>query len=169
MFVFKRDYIYNHYYILPFVHFCNYGKTLVDDKYNYLSSVSSSWDMASPYYVNIKDYSYAELGRLLKSNISENSDIMAIEVDSNGFINKLQIDKAIFIGKDIVKLLNLKSRAINIIVNKDYVRFICRGFGYFLGLSIFGANEIAKNGGDYANILKYYFPKVTLNRYIKEA
>ena len=30
--------------------------------------------------------------------------------DSNGFINKLQIDKAIFIGKDIVKLLNLKSR-----------------------------------------------------------
>ena len=159
---------YNHYYILPFVHFCNYGKTLVDDKYNYLSSVSSSWDMASPYYVNIKDYSYAELGRLLKSNISENSNIMAIEVDSNGFINKLQIDKAIFIGKDIVKLLNLKSRAINIIVNKDYVRFICRGFGYFLGLSIFGANEIAKNGCDYANILKYYFPKVTLNRYIKE-
>ena len=65
--------------------------------------------------------------------------------------------------------LNLKSRAINIIVNKDYVRFICRGFGYFLGLSIFGANEIAKNGCDYANILKYYFPKVTLNRYIKEA
>ena len=29
-------------------------------------------------------------------------------------------------------------------------------------------NEIAKNGSKYNNILKYYFPKVKLLRYIKE-
>lgn len=159
---------YNQYYILPFIHYSNYGKTLEEAKYPYLSTVSSSWDMASPNYVNIKDFSYINLSKILKSNISEESEIIAIDVDNNGLVNKLKIDGSIYIGKDIVKLLGLKSRAINIIVNKDYIRFICRGYGEFLGLSIFGANEIARNGCDYANILKYYFPKVTLNKYIKE-
>ena len=37
-----------------------------------------------------------------------------------------------------------------------------------MGLSIFGANEIAKNGCDYIGIIKYYFPKITINKYIKE-
>lgn len=159
---------YNQYYILPFVHYSNYGKTLDDEKYPYLTSVSSTWDMASPNYVNIRDYNFLNISKILRSNIGEESNIEAIDVDSNGLINKLRIDDSIYIGKDIVKLLNLKSRAINIIVNKDYIRFISRGYGDFLGLSIFGANEIAKNGCDYANILKYYFPKVTLNKYIKE-
>lgn len=159
---------YNQYYILPFTHFSNYGKTLESNKYDYLTSVSSCWDLASPYYVNIKDYTYEELSRLLKSKIDVNSSFNALSVDKNGFVNKLQIDGSVFIGEDIVKILNLRSRAINIIVNTKYVRFICRGFGYFLGLSIYGANEIAKNGCSYANILKYYFPKTTLNKYIKE-
>ncbi len=159
---------YNNYYILPFTHYCNNGKTLDSDKYKYLSSVSSSWDMAAPYYVNIKDYSYDELSKLLKTKISNDSIIKALSVDENGFVDKLQIDSAVFIGQDIIKMLNIKSRSINIIVNKNFIRFICLGFGYFYGLSIFGANEIARNGCDYANILKYYFPKVTLNKYIKE-
>ena len=159
---------YNQYYILPFSHYSNYGKTIESSQYAYLSSVSSIWDMASPFYVNIRDYTYKELSKVLKSNITSDSVIKAISVDKNGFVEKLQIDDSIFIGEDIVKMLNLKSRAINIIVNKDYIIFICRGFGYFLGLSIYGSNEIAKNGCDFANILKYYFPKVTLNRYIKE-
>ena len=133
-----------------------------------MTSVSSTWDMASPNYVNIRDYNFLNISKILRSNIGEESNIEAIDVDSNGLINKLRNDDSIYIGKDIVKLLNLKSRAINIIVNKDYIRFISRGYGDFLGLSIFGANEIAKNGCDYANILKYYFPKVTLNNYIKE-
>ena len=160
---------YNNYYILPFTHYCNNGRTLSSNKYGYLSEVSSSWDMASPYYVNIKDYNYSDLSKLLKTKITGDSTIKALSLDENGFVDKLQVDESVFIGDDIVKMLNIKSRAINIIVNKDYIRFICLGFGYFYGLSIFGANEIAKNGCDYANILKYYFPKVTLNRYIKEA
>ena len=120
---------YHQYYILPFIHYSNHGYTLSHPKYPYLSSVRSLWDLASPYYLEIKDYPS---------------------------------------GEEFQKKLQLKSLEMSLIVNRDFLRVITRGWGKFYGLSIFGANELAKNGCDYANILKYYFPTVKLNKYIKE-
>ena len=57
---------------------------------------------------------------------------------------------------------------INIIINKDYIRIITKAYGNGFGLSLFGASELAKNGCDFANILRYYFPSVRINKYIKE-
>lgn len=159
---------YNQYYTLPFVHYCNDGRTIDSSKYGYLSSVSSLWDLTSPYYVNVKDFSYLEISKILHTEITSDSEFKVIDIDDNGFINKLKVDNAVFIGDDLVKLLGLKSRSLNIIVNKDHVKFINKGWGYFTGLSIYGANEIAKNGCDCIGIIKYYFPKVTINKYIKE-
>lgn len=159
---------YQQYYTLPFVHYCNDGRTLASSKYAYLSSVSSLWDLTSPYYVNIKDFSYLELSKILRTDITHHSNFEVIDVDENGFINKLKIDNSVFIGDDLIKLLGLKSRALNIIINKDHIKFINKGWGYFMGLSIYGSNEIAKNGCDYIGIIKYYFPNITINKYIKE-
>ena len=159
---------YNQYYTLPFVHYCNDGKTIASNKYGYLSSVNSLWDLASPYYINITDFSYDELSRLLHTSINNDSEFKVIDIDDNKFINKLQIDNAVFIADDLIKILSLKSRAINIIVNNDYVRFINKGWGYFMGLSIYGADAIAKNGCDCISIIKYYFPNITISKYIKE-
>ena len=62
--------------------------------------------------------------------------------------------------------MNLKSTDINIIVNPTYIRFITKGWGNNLGLSQFGANEIAKVGCSYIDIIKYYFPKCSIKKYI---
>lgn len=159
---------YKHYYTLPFLHYCNDGKTLSSVNHEYLSSVSSLWDLAAPYYINIKDFSYLEISKLLHSEITNTSDIKIIDIDENGFINKIKIDNSFFTGDEFIKLLGLKSRLINIIINKNSIRFINKGWGYFYGMSIFGANEIAKNGCNYIGIIKYYFPLFTINKYIKE-
>jgi stage II sporulation protein D len=50
---------------------------------------------------------------------------------------------------------------------KNKIKVITKGMGNNLGLSLYGANDIAKNGSKYNNILKYYFPKVKLLKYIK--
>lgn len=159
---------FNQYYTLPFIHYSNDGKTIASEKYEYLTSVSSLWDLAAPSYINIKDFTYLELSKILHTTISSESNFKVIDIDENGFINKLQIDNSIFIGDDLIKLLGLKSRSLSVIVNKDHIKFINKGWGYFLGLSIFGANEIAKNGCDFISIIKYYFPNITINKYIKE-
>ena len=65
------------------------------------------------------------------------------------------------------KLLELNSLNISIIINKNFIRIICRGFGSCLGLSIFGANELAKNDCTFINILFYYFNGIKICRYSK--
>ena len=159
---------YNNKYILPFIHYSNTGKTFSHSEYPYLSSVKSLWDLASPYYVDVKDYSYDVLSRILNTDINHNSVVKIISIDNRNYVKKLSIGDKIFTGEELKKLLNLKSLNINLIFNKNTLRIITKGFGNGFGLSIFGANELAKNGCDFANILKYYFPKVTINKYIKE-
>lgn len=155
-------------YILPFIHYSNTGRTFYHKEYPYLSSVKSLWDLASPYYVEIKDYSFDFLSNILGVFVDSSSSFKILNVDGREYVTKLSVADKIFTGEEFKKLLNLKSMNINIIINKDKIRIISKGFGNGYGLSIFGANELANNGCDFANILRYYFPKTRINKYIKE-
>ena len=152
---------YNNSYILPFIHFCNIGKTLTNNKYPYLSSVNSIWDLSSSKYINISDFSYKNISNILKINIDCNT---IIKVNNSNIIFG---DKTCSIT-ELKSLLNLSSNHINIIINKKYIRFITIGVGNSLGLSIYGAISIESNGGSYNDILSYYFPKTKLFKHIKE-
>ena len=155
-------------YVLPFIHYSNTGRTFYHKEYPYLSSVKSLWDLASPYYIEAKDYSFDALSNILDVYVNKNSIIKILDVDSRDYVTKLAISNKVFTGEEFKKLLNLKSMNINIIVNKDTVRIISKGYGNGYGLSLYGANELAANGCDFANILRYYFPKTKINKYIKE-
>lgn len=159
---------YNEEYILPFIHYSNTGRTFYNREYEYLSSVKSLWDLESPYYVDVKTYNYDDLSNLLGFNISVNSKFNIIDVDSRDYVRKLSIDDKIFSSEEFKSLFGLKSMNINIIVNKDELKIISKGYGNGYGLSLYGANEMAINGCSFANILKYYFPKISINKYIKE-
>ncbi len=155
--------MYNNEYILPFIHYSNDGKTIKNSKYPYLSSVKCLWDLASPNFININDYSFGELNKILNLNINSNS---SFSIDKAS--KRICINNTIFTCEEIKKLLNLKSNDIYIIVYKDFIRFITKGVGNSYGLSIFSANEIAKNGAKFYNIIKYFYPKVKIYRYVKE-
>ena len=152
---------YNNQLILPFIHLCNIGKTISNKNYPYLSSVRSLWDLASPNYTNIYDFNYDVISNLLNCTIGNNTMIKVNE-------SEIIFGKNSFTVPEIKKLLNLNSCFINIIQNKNYIRFITQGIGNCLGLSIYGAISIEENGGNYINILNYYFPKTRIYRYIKE-
>lgn len=159
---------YDNNYILPFIHYSNIGCTYLHGDYPYLSSVSSLWDLASPYYVEIKDFSYDVISSILDVNIDSNSKIEIIDIDKKKFVKRINLGGKVFTGEELKNLLNLKSLNMNIIFNKDSIRIITKGYGNGLGLSIFGSNELARNGCDYANIIHYYYPNVKINKYIKE-
>ena len=155
---------YNNQFILPFIHYSNSGKTLSNPKYPYLSSVSSIWDILSKDFITVKEYTYSKFNDLLNINISNKSNFTFINQNNT---KKLKIDNKIFSLEELKNLLNLNSCEFNFIINKDIIKVITKGQGNFLGLSLYGGNEIAKNGGKYNSILKYYFPKAKLLRYIK--
>lgn len=155
---------YNNQFILPFIHYSNSGKTLSNPKYPYLSSVSSIWDILSKDFITVKEYTYSKFNDLLNINISNKSSFTFINQNNT---KKLKIDNKIFSLEELKNLLNLNSCEFNFIINKDIIKVITKGQGNFLGLSLYGGNEIAKNGSKYTSILKYYFPKTKLLRYIK--
>lgn len=155
-------------YILPFIHFSNTGKTFHHKEYPYLSSVRSLWDLASPFYIETKDFDYNLISNKLRINISSSTSFKVLDIDSRDYVKRISVGDKIFTGEEFRRLLNLKSMNINIIINQNYIRILTKGYGNGLGLSIYGATEMAKNGCNFANILNYYFPKVKINKYIKE-
>ena len=149
-------------YILPFIHYSNTGKTLSNDNYPYLTSVKSLWDLTSPYYIEIHDFSFEELSSKLNITVTKDSDI---SIYHQGMNHKIVIDQKIFQLEEFRNLLQLKSSNIYIIFYEKYLRILTSGWGNALGMSIYGANEIANNGGNYYQILKYYYPKTKLYLY----
>ena len=156
---------YQNQYILPFIHYSNNGKTYSNIDYPYLSSVKSLWDLASPYYVEIKDISFDEIHNKTGILMNPNSTIEVYEKNNH---KKIKIENQVFTLEEFKNLFYLKSNDIYFIVYSNYLRIITKGYGNGYGLSIFGAEEMAKNGITYSQILKYYFPKVKLYRYVKE-
>lgn len=155
---------YNNYYILPFIHNVNSGRTKTNIKYPYLSSVKSLWDMTSKNYINSYFYSYNELKNIL--GIDLNSSSTYTFTDNTNSV--LKLGKMFYSVEEIRNKLNLSSNTLYLIIDNRGIEFICIGVGNSLGLSLYGADKIAKNGGKYYNILNYYFPKTKLFRYIKE-
>jgi len=154
---------YNMEYILPFIHYSNNGETIAHPKYPYLSSVKSLWDITSPTYLNIKNYSFNEISELFKVKVDSSTDIRLL---NHG--HTIKIKHRVLSIREVKELLGLNSCDISIIVNKDSLTFITKGIGNGLGLSLYGANSLAKNGADYQQILYYYFPKCRLYKNIKE-
>lgn len=155
-------------YILPFIHYCNNGYTFTNDKYPYLNNVNSLWDLACPTNKEIIDYNYDEFSKIINSTVTNESKIDIKEYDKNNQILKLKIGNRLFTGEELKRLLSLKSLNFNIILYNKFIRIITFGFGNFLGLSIYGANELSIDGIDYPNILKYYFPDTQLNKYVEK-
>lgn len=157
---------YNNYYILPFTHITNNGKTEKKFEIPYLESRISLWDYTSPYYLEINDFDYPSINKILKLEKNSIKDITILELNESNHIKKIKIGKKIFSGDELKFFLNLKSTDINIIINPTFIRFITKGWGNNLGLSQYGANEMAKVGCSYLNIIKYYFPQTTIKKYI---
>lgn len=155
-------------YILPFIHICNFGYTLEDSRYPYLSSVPSLWDVTSPFYLDTVSLSYESFSNIFHFPITKNSKFKIQEISPYGKLLKLSIDNQEVDGTKFMNLLHLKSQFISIILNKYDLSIVTRGWGDFLGLSLYGASYLAKNECDCANILAYYFPKITLSKYVKE-
>ena len=157
---------YNDEYILPFTHITNNGQTEQREKYPYLKKVVSLWDYTSPYYLSVNDYNYQTLANLLGIDENKLKNMNILDLNEGNHISKIKVGDKIFSGEEFRNRLNLRSTDINIIINPTYVRTITKGWGHNLGLSQFGANEIAKTGCSYVDIIKYYFPNVIVKKYI---
>ena len=148
-----------------YIHLVSNGYTEKKDGVPYLKQIESFWDLAYPNYMNQKYFTVEELRNRLGIK-DEKLNIIIKQLSSGNRILKLQVNDKIFDSLELMARLDLPSADITILVLKNGFNFITRGIGSGYGLSLVGANALAKLDCNYKQILGYYFEKVTL--YTKE-
>lgn len=146
-------------------HAISAGKTansedIWNKKVPYLKSVDSSVDRYIKNFERRYMFSWNDLFDIFlidKKNISN-----IIRADSL-YVKSVNIGGKIFSGAEVRKKLNLRSTAFSVTEQENGLEFIVSGYGHGVGMSQWGANEYAKQGKTYDEILSHYYKGVSLN------
>ena len=129
----------------------------------YLVSVSSTWDETSPSYMNQTTLTKEEFYKKLKIPYNENIDIK-IERNETNSINAITINNNKIKGTDFRFKLGLKSTNIEIEDQDKKIIIHSKGYGHGVGMSQYGASQLAKQGYKYDEILKYYYQGIEIKK-----
>lgn len=147
------------------------AKEIWDSEVGYLQSVECEYDKSAKDYettltLSHKEFSdklYGELGITLPQNPSE--WISSITYSDSGIVKEFQICDTELSGTYIRKLFSLRSAAFDFEIGDENVLFTVYGHGHGVGMSQYGANEMAKNGKSCDEILKYFYTNVEIENY----
>lgn len=131
-------------------------KDVFGENLPYLVSVSSTWDENSPSYLDKKTFSKKDFYEKLNLPYEDELDIEITRNDTNS-INTITINDNEMKGTDFRYELDLKSTNIDINETDNQIEITSKGFGHGVGLSQFGAQQLALKGYKYDEILKYYY------------
>ena len=127
---------------------------------DYLESVDSTWDKNVKNFLVTTTFSKEEFCEKLDIDCS-NITIENIVRSSTNRVNFITINDEEFKGTEIRSLLNLRSTDFDINIT-DEVTITTKGYGHGVGMSQYGANEMAKEGYTYEEILKYYYKDIDI-------
>lgn len=142
----------------------------------YLKSVKSDGDEEDPRFKVVTVFKEQDIVESLKAEYPEIllneddllSNFSVLELSDGGRVKKIKVGNIELKGTDLRTILSLRSTNFKIEKGKeDELNITTIGFGHGVGMSQYGANYLAKNGGTFEEILKYYYNGVTLDSYDK--
>lgn len=158
--------LYNNEYIDAVYHSTSNGKT--ENSKNvwknilpYLVSVDSSWDKNVKSYKKETIFEINEFCNILKLDVEEPITYEIIH-NETGRVRQITINNKTFAGTEFRNLLKLRSTDFEIEINDEKVKVTTYGYGHGVGMSQYGANEMAKQGYSYIQILKHYYTGVVI-------
>lgn len=87
------------------------------------------------------------------------------ETDSAGSVASICVGGVTMKGSDLRGILGLRSACFTWEIQGDTIVFFVTGYGHGVGLSQYGANQMALEGADYREILTHYYTGVTVEPY----
>lgn len=128
----------------------------------YLKSVDSKWDIGTKFFNATKTIPISELNQKLGVNINSVNDIQIKSQTTGGRVNSIIIGGKEFTGVNVRMLLGLRSSDFTVSESGNSIVFTTKGWGHGVGMSQYGANEMAKAGYNYSQILKHYYTGITI-------
>ena len=124
----------------------------------YLKSVESIWDITSEDFLKVEFYDTGELVDICNQAFSEAG------LTAEDWVNTLVVTEREESGEEFRKAFSLKSACFYIKEIDGRGRIVTKGLGHGYGLSIYGANEMAKEGRTYQEILSYYYSGIEITK-----
>ncbi len=124
------------------------------------TSVKSLENENTPNYKFQKTFSSSDLNKLL--NMS-NIDIQNIERNETNHVKSITINNKTYTGIEFRKLLNLRSTDFTIEKQDNNYIITTIGYGHGVGMSQYGANQMAKEGSSYKEILNHYYENTEIS------
>lgn len=137
---------------------------------DYLVSVPSPYDLSAPGYQSKKELSLDEFKTIaqdkFQSNFNDdvNSWVHENERTQAGMIKSINIGDKTVNGRQVREAFELRSSNFTINICDNKVIFTVKGYGHGVGMSQYGANEMAKQGASYKQILSWYYPNTSLEK-----
>lgn len=122
-------------------------------------SVESPFEISLSNFEIVKEFSKSDL--LEKLGV-DNLNIENQQISETKHTSSIIIGGKEFSGIEVRKLLNLRSTDFEIKQVGENFNIITRGYGHGVGMSQYGANELAKSGKSYKEILAYYYKNTKL-------
>ncbi len=152
----------------------NAKEVLESKNYDYLKSVECEEDQKDQEWEHVYDFEYQLIQEKCrnfieavdKKNAKEKlnyEDIQIQEYDSAGYVKTMKIKNTVCSGEQFRQALSLASGCMSIEEHNGKLRIRTRGNGHGLGMSQFTANQMAKAGKGYEEILQYFFEGTTLS------
>lgn len=129
----------------------------------YLQSVSSIWDEDTTGYETTVFFTEIELQQRLEG-ILEPSECLSFLVKSRseaGYVLEVFVGGNLVSGQELREILGLRSTNFIITPVENGFYFTTYGYGHGCGMSQQGANEMAKKGESYKEILSHYYQEIS--------
>ena len=159
--------------IEPLFCYASAGKTRSrGDELPYLKQVESLGDLLAENYRSLPVFEIKAFVRRVneipgavmvgEDELENGGGIQIVERDNSGYVKQVQIGQKTYTGEEVQYALGLASPCYSFERLDGKIRVICKGVGHGYGFAQFGANEMAKEGKTYEELLKYYFQNVEI-------
>lgn len=109
-------------------------------------------------YLKIKECPKdVEAAEQMQTIVLEDMDAKVTKYDSAGYVLSVQVGDKTYSGEEFRNVHGLASSCFVLQKYDGKLRVTTRGVGHGLGMSQYAANEMAKEGKDYVEILGYFF------------
>lgn len=163
----EDDYAYAAYHAISAGCTRNMEELYGDVQMPYLKAQDCAADALAEEYLEV---SYWEKGEFLQKckelfaecGVADCGDIVVERRDEAGYILAMQVGKTACDGETFRGAFGLSSACFTITEIDENIRIVTKGVGHGFGLSQNMANEMAKEGCGYKEILTYFFPGTTI-------
>lgn len=146
------------------------GRDVFNTDAPYLKSVQSTGEEELPKFKTQTKYTYTEFVNTINAthksglNIDNLKDnIKVVSRTEGGSVEQIRLGDVSIKGTEFRTLFGINSANFEITFGEEVV-IDCKGYGHGVGMSQWGANAMAKEGGNYKKILKHYYTGVDITK-----